>query len=66
MRMQLPNLGRSGQYRRERRSISGHKLLLAVAIVLAIAVTVGMVLRGDPGPGLGVDEWSVLSKTPAK
>jgi hypothetical protein len=54
------------EYRRRSRLTSGYKLLLAVAIVLAIWVLVGMVLRGDPGPGLGVDEWNVPSKTPAR
>jgi len=39
---------------RARRSMSAHKLLSAVAIVLAIAVTLGAVLRGDPGPCLGM------------
>jgi hypothetical protein len=43
---------RSRPYRR-RRSMSAHKLASALAIVLAIAVTVGAVLRGDPGPCLG-------------
>jgi hypothetical protein len=44
---------RSAAYRR-RRSISPHKLLSAVVIVLAISATVGAVLRGDPGPSLGM------------
>lgn len=44
---------RSTPYR-ARRSTSAHKLLLAIAIVLAIAATVGAVLRGDPGPCLGM------------
>ena len=43
---------RSTPYR-AMRSISAHKLLSAVAIVLLIAVTVGAALRGDPGPCLG-------------
>jgi hypothetical protein len=69
--MQLPNLGHGGDYRRgrhsRRRSISAHKLLLAIAIVLAIAVTVGAVLRGDPGPSLGMsDDWSASSAPPAR
>jgi hypothetical protein len=51
-------LGYGREYRRQRRSVRVHKLLMAVAIALAIAVLVGMVLEGDPGPGLGVDEWS--------
>jgi len=55
-----------GDYRWGRRSLSGHKLLLAAAIVLAIAVAVVDVLRGDPGPGLGVDEWSAPSALPAR
>jgi hypothetical protein len=38
---------------RARRSIGAHTLLSVVAIVLAVAVTVGAVLRGDPGPCLG-------------
>lgn len=48
---QVPGI-RSTLYR-AKRTISAHKLLLAVAVVLAIAVTVGAVLRGDPGPCLG-------------
>jgi hypothetical protein len=70
VQMQLPNLGRVGEYRRgrrsRRRSISAHKALLAVAIVLAIAVTVQAIRRGDPGPSLGMsDDWSASSAPPA-
>lgn len=61
----MPYLGHGGEYRRRtrssRRSISAHQLLLTVVIVLTIAVIVGMVLRGDPGPALGVDEWAAPS-----
>jgi hypothetical protein len=67
--MQLPKLGDDGDYRpRRRRSISAHDPLLAVAIVLAIAVTVGAVFRGDPGPSLGMsdEEWSAPSAPPAR
>jgi hypothetical protein len=44
---------RSAPYR-ARRPISAHKALSTAAIALAIAVLVGAVLRGDPGPCLGM------------
>jgi hypothetical protein len=59
-------LGYGREYHRERRSMGAQKLLVAVAIVLAIAVTVGMILRGDPGPALGMSEWSDASAPPAR
>jgi hypothetical protein len=59
-------LGYGAEYRRERRSMIAHKLLLAVVIVLASAVTVGAVLRGDPGPALGTAEWREVSAPPAR
>jgi len=55
---QLPILRHAGECRPARparqRRISAYELLRAVAIALAIAVLVGAVLRGDPGPCLGV------------
>jgi hypothetical protein len=60
------SLGHGSEYRRGRRSINTRNLLSAVAIVLAIAVTVGAVLRGDPGPALGMSDWSAQSAPPAQ
>jgi hypothetical protein len=51
-------LGYGREYRRRSGATTGYKLLLAVAIVLAIGVLVGMVLQGDPGPGLGADGYN--------
>lgn len=55
---QLSILRRRGEYRRGRRArqrpISAYELLRVVAVMLAIAVLVGAVLRGDPGPCLGM------------
>jgi hypothetical protein len=58
--------GNGTEYRGQGQSLSAHNFLVTVAIILAMGVLVGMVLRGDPGPALGMDEWNAPNAPPAR